>query len=99
MIEPHEAPRRAREIRKLVAVNDVPAAVNNLLDFIYDFSSGEDVDEVTVLSMRLHNLNDDQRKRVVERQAANDERARLMLDMLGLMRQVEDKLQQQVGHG
>jgi Effector-associated domain 11 len=98
MIQPHEAPRRALEIRKLVATNDVPGAVNRLMDFINEFSTREHLDEVTVLSMRLSSLDEDMRRRMIERQAAQDERARLMLDMLALMRSVEDRLLREVGH-
>lgn len=88
---------RSEEIRTLVESNDIPGAIKRLMDFVRDFSNdNSQLDEITVLSADLRELETVRRREEIDFQTAKKERRKLIFSALGLMRSVIEGLSLEV---
>lgn len=94
----HDVEHRSREIRDLLASNDMFSAIKKLMDFARDFSSRDHLDETTLISMQYRQVEDALRREELRFAAANASRQKLALQMLRLIRVVEDGLKRELAN-
>lgn len=99
MIESSDIVRRSDEIRELIANNEGIEAVKKLMDFVRDFSENRrHLDEVTVISADLRQLESELRRERIKFAAARKIRNSIIFSSLELMSTVVDAASKATAH-
>lgn len=93
MAEPHDAPRRAEEIRACVFRNDIKRACELMLDFAGEFFGAEQADDVRLISMQLREIETREVKGEISMDEAIPRRTKSVRNMLALLRELLERLQ------
>jgi hypothetical protein len=99
MAEPHDAPRRASEVRACVRGGDFKRAFDLMHDFALEFFGPERADEVCVMSGSFHALAVYERKGEMGIDDLMTRRNRLAANLLALLRELSEALEREVAHG
>lgn len=98
MAEPYDAPRRAEDVRGCVAGGDAKRALELLLDFANEFFGAEQADEVRVMSASFRDLASFHRQGEISTDELLSKRSRLNRNLLALLRELMERLEQEVAH-
>lgn len=98
MAEPHDAPRRAEEVRACVFRNDIKRACDLMLDFASEFCGAEKADDVRLISMQLRELETREDKGDIGLDEALPRRTKHVRNMLALLRDLLAELQSGAAH-
>ncbi|HEX2829919.1 MAG TPA: hypothetical protein VHP37_26465 [Burkholderiales bacterium] len=92
MNQSHDFVERSLEVRNLIATSDLAAAIRKAMDLVKDFSGREDLDEVTVYSMTLREIEGAHRREELKFDEVVDRKKKLARQVLGLLGAIESQL-------
>jgi hypothetical protein len=93
MVAPNSYHGRSEEIQLLIAGDMVDQAIARLMDFVRDFSNDKDnLNEVIVISASYRHLEKAERRQILTFRDAEDERRKLIFQILELMDSVKSSL-------
>lgn len=99
MIESNDVLRRSDQIRELIANNESTEGVKKLMDFVRDFSKDRrHLDEVTVISADLRQIETELRRKLITFAAARKIRNSIIFSSLELMGSVVDAACIEIAH-
>ena len=88
----HDFAQRSTDVRNFIAINDLAAAIRKAMDLVKDFSGREHLDEVTVFSMTLREIEEGYRRERLDFDGQVSRKRKLAYQLLELVRVVETQL-------
>lgn len=100
MAAPNSIQERTEEIQSLIAADNVPQAIKLLMDFVRDFTADkENVQEVIVISSNYHRLEKIERRGSIPYEQIEQNRSKLLYQILGLIDSIENELMLNISAG